>query len=153
MIHDAFAAERIERLSMPEPNTGCWLFIGSLGSNGYGKLKGVRARTTIMAHRYSWEAHNGPIPRGLFVLHRCDQPSCVNPDHLFLGTHVDNMTDMVKKGRQRQRPITPEKKAALLADCLVKSISVLVSEYSISNRTIRRYRKLAATPTPENPNG
>jgi hypothetical protein len=52
-----------------------------------------------MAHRASWEAYRGPIPKGMWVLHKCDTMPCVNPDHLFLGTHQDNMTDKTRKGR------------------------------------------------------
>ncbi len=82
---------------------GCWIWMGGLCHGGYGCMNiGSRtdgSRRTVNAHRVSWEVHYGPIPDGLFVLHRCDNKSCVNPSHLFLGTHSDNMADMVAKGR------------------------------------------------------
>lgn len=75
----------------------CILWTGSIGSNGYGKRQ-VHGRT-VGAHRAAWEEERGPIPDGLFVLHRCDNPPCCNVEHLFLGTHTDNMRDMARKGR------------------------------------------------------
>lgn len=81
----------------PEPNTGCWLWTGS-DDNGYGCL-GVNGRR-VRAHRYSWElAHGAPPPADMHVCHRCDQPACVNPDHLFLGDDSANMRDCGAKGR------------------------------------------------------
>lgn len=76
---------------------GCWEWTGSTSKKGYGKLNigGV----TKAAHRFSYEIANGPIPEKLFVLHRCDNPPCVRPDHLFTGTNEDNVKDMMKKGR------------------------------------------------------
>lgn len=76
----------------------CWLWTGTLKGNGYGYWRENDGR---YAHRKSWINTFGPIPEGMCVLHRCDTPLCVRPDHLFLGTHGDNMRDMVAKGRGR----------------------------------------------------
>ena len=82
----------------------CWLWVGAADRQGYGRIK---TSTTVLAHRKSWEIHNGPIPDGLLVCHKCDNPPCVRPDHLFLGTNDDNMADMVQKGRApRQSRLT-----------------------------------------------
>lgn len=77
----------------------CWLWTGGLSSNGYGKLSDDNGRT-VGAHRLSYEIARGPIPEGLFVLHKCDVRNCVRPSHLFLGTQKQNMEDKVFKGRE-----------------------------------------------------
>jgi len=79
---------------------GCWKWQGRKNTKGYGHLS-IRGRVkTIAAHRLSYQIHVGPVPDGMFILHKCDNPGCVNPAHLFLGTNADNMADMVSKGRQ-----------------------------------------------------
>jgi len=79
----------------------CWPWIGATVPGGYGILGGERGSPHVYAHRFSYQHHVGPIPDGMRVLHDCDNPPCVNPGHLFLGTHEDNMVDMERKGRAR----------------------------------------------------
>lgn len=77
-----------------------WIWTGNVGSHGYGQLaRGSRSEGLITAHRAAWEVTYGPIPDGLFILHRCDIRACCKPDHLFLGTAKTNSLDMVHKGR------------------------------------------------------
>jgi hypothetical protein len=89
--------QKIRDFSTPEPNTGCWLWERATSDKGYGSMRwDGRTRS---AHRMSHIAFIGSIPDGLHVCHRCDQPSCVNPVHLWLGTNDDNMADRDTKGR------------------------------------------------------
>jgi hypothetical protein len=80
---------------------GCWEWTAYCRPGGYGRLNIGRQSQSRDAHRISWELHFGPIPAGMSVLHRCDNPPCVRPDHLFLGTQTDNLADMTAKGRRR----------------------------------------------------
>lgn len=91
-----------------EKTATCWLWTGAK-YGGYGRLNpGKHSGVPLRAHRVSWELHYGPIPQGMVVCHRCDNPSCVRPDHLFLGSHEDNMLDAVRKGRTKKGRPAPE---------------------------------------------
>lgn len=97
--------------------TGCHNFLGVKGVRGYGYIKWQGKRW--FAHRLAWTLEKGAIPDGMHVLHKCDNPSCFNVEHLFIGTHQDNMTDKVNKGRVGTRPSGAEhsrKMAKLDAD-------------------------------------
>lgn len=90
-----------------EPNTGCWLWLGSLRS-GYGRVS--VQRRGYFAHRVSYEMHKGEIPSGAIVCHSCDTPICVNPDHLFCGTQRDNISDAIAKGRHTSQKPAAERR-------------------------------------------
>ena len=99
----------------------CWLWSGSKLPGGYGQMARQRGiRPHIRAHRLSWELANGDIPDGLFVCHHCDNPACVRPDHLFLGTNGDNMRDMVSKGRSTARERNPQAKLTMPGARLIR---------------------------------
>jgi hypothetical protein len=85
--------------TMPHMTTACWAWTATRIQGGYGRL-GLN-RKHHLAHRVAWEMANGSVPAGLDVLHRCDNPPCVNVEHLFLGTQADNTADMIAKGRER----------------------------------------------------
>lgn len=130
----------------PEPNCGCWLWTAGMDRHGYGKFTMAGQRTHIPAHRASWLLHNGEVPSGLFVLHRCDVRSCVNPDHLFLGTNDDNMADMVAKGRSpRSRgeknpraKLTEAQALALLRDR--RPVREVAAAFGVSRSTVGMIR-------------
>lgn len=94
---------KIEERSIPVPGPGCWLWLATIGKNGYGR-NSTGKRSYQEAHRASYEAFRGNIPAGMCVCHKCDTPTCVNPDHLFLGTHQQNMMDRARKVACGLRP-------------------------------------------------
>ena len=99
----------------------------------------------MKAHRASWIVHNGPIPARMHVLHRCDMPPCINPDHLFLGTQVDNNADRDRKGRGRvalgERQHLAKMNAAMVAEIRQSngvSLAKLAAKYGVNKTTIGR---------------
>lgn len=90
-----------------EKTNYCWLWKGYKMKSGHGQFQTLEK--VDFAYRYSWELHNNKkIPKGMCVLHKCDNGSCVNPEHLFIGTQADNIKDMLKKGRGKRRILTLE---------------------------------------------
>lgn len=85
----------------------CWIWNGQVNNHGYGWLRETRKSKKLFVHRLAWQFTYGCIPQGLCVLHSCDVPRCVNPQHLWLGSKADNTADMVAKGRARGGPIRP----------------------------------------------
>jgi len=111
--------ERFERHYIPEPNSGCWLWIGSLqGKSGYGQM-GMPGGRPIRAHRLAYQLFKGKIPKGLDVRHTCDLRCCVNPEHLLVGTRQQNMEDAVRRGRQARGFMLPHTK---LSDLQITNI-------------------------------
>jgi len=112
----------------------CIIFTGAKDKDGYGKIK--RGGKCLKAHRHAYSEINGPIPKDMIVCHSCDNPSCINPDHLFLGTHKNNSDDKISKGRDRYAIQTGQKNGnSKLTENDVSEIRRLISE-GITNKKI-----------------
>lgn len=131
-----------------EPDArGCWIWT-AWKARGYGRMQiGGRAGRPVRAHRVSWELNRGPIPDGMCVLHNCpdgDNPLCVNPAHLWLGTHADNMADMASKGRAARHlgedhvnaVLTDKDVVAIRSRWPAESQRALAREFGVSPRAI-----------------
>lgn len=139
-------AARLEAYSIPEPNSGCLLWMGAT-RGGYGRL-GIKGNIKRGAHVVAWELHHGrPVPPGMDVLHKCDNPGCIEPAHLKLGTHQDNMDDKVAKGRQARMvgsvhpsaKLNETKVRAILAD--PRLLRFVANDYGVSESAISLIRR------------
>lgn len=129
-------AERfLEKIEAGEPDL-CWPWRGRPDSDGYGRFQ--VGRTSRLAHRVAYELLVGPIPDGLLVRHTCDNPPCVNPRHLMLGTDLDNMRDMYARGRAPNRRGEAHPRAKLTPDAVrdirrsTEPVAVLAGRYGVS---------------------
>lgn len=137
--HNRPAGDPIKRFLgyFKEVDSGCWEWFGPISKAGYGDLNVKNYK--LKAHRFSYEYHKGLIHPNLFVCHKCDNPKCVNPNHLFLGTHDDNMKDMAKKerstvGRSWNGKLTLEKASAIKRD--LRPRKEVAAEYGVSLVTV-----------------
>ena len=112
--------ERFNLQHRVDTETGCWEWTGTKIHTGYGQLTDNYKKKS--AHRASYELHIGPIPDGLYVCHTCDNPGCVCPDHLFVGTNTDNLRDMAKKGRSTRGEKSATAKLCELDVWLIRNI-------------------------------
>lgn len=137
---------------VPNMTSPCWEWIGYIQKDGYGifNIHNVDGWKSSLAHRVAWEIFFGKIPTNLYVCHHCDNPSCVNPNHLFLGSQTDNMRDMVRKNRinDRRGELNPKSKLTNLDILKIRQLCgngktfVEVSKiYGVSDVTIGNIAK------------
>jgi hypothetical protein len=127
-----------------DQDTGCWLWVGTLDKDGYGQVDWAIIGKHL-AHRLSWKLFRGPLDDGEKVLHSCDVPRCVNPDHLFKGDHLINMEDMVDKGRQAKGEdhgsvkLTEAQAIAIINDS--RNHRWIAFDYGITRATVSRIKR------------
>lgn len=128
----------------PHMDSACWVWTGHVIADGYGHIK--RGKTMVLTHRLSWELTFGEIKDGLLVLHKCDNPACVNPSHLFLGTDADNAKDRDSKGRLGNRTGTANGNAKINEDIVIHirssdaSTRELAKTYNVSIPLVQKIR-------------
>lgn len=130
-----------------QKSNGCWSWTGKRRQDGYGEMQ--VGKRTVKAHRLSFELANGAIPTGSEICHTCDNPRCVNPAHLFVGTHTENMRDMANKGRHRPSGVRGERHgAAKLSQREVTAIRLdaraqvrIAADYGISQSLVSQIKR------------
>lgn len=141
-----------------EPDSGCWVWTGHLNNKGYGMIaRGIDSSGPILAHRLSYMIHIGKILPGECICHKCDNPKCVNPEHLWKGSQMDNVADMLDKGRYGSSPrkryrgeshvlskLTYEAVAEIRGTTIPQRI--LAKKYWVSQTSVCRVRKFISWP-------
>lgn len=150
---NASKEQQLERLKMLyEKNVirqeGCWDWKGYIARTGYAEIGRSKNFHEKNAHRISWMIHKGNIPEGMYICHKCDNPKCTNPDHLFIGTHQDNDKDRDEKGRNVKGE---DVESSILKDQDIKEIKTLLTQgkscleisrkYDVSHDAIKRINK------------
>jgi hypothetical protein len=133
--------ERLWAKSTGHSDDECWEYWGKDAQRaGHVRIR-KDDKQRMFVHRLAWEAHNAePVPAGLYVLHRCDNPKCFNPKHLFIGTLKDNMQDMHKKGRGRPpSKLTKEQRKEIARSSL--SSTILAEQYGVTSARIRQIKR------------
>lgn len=130
-------SERLWNSCIPEPNSGCWIWMLSLNHCGYGQVEFRKKKAK--AHRASWMANVGPIAAGVMVLHKCDNRACINPDHLFLGSAKDNTDDMVRKNRAPNRKLSVDAVREIRErKARGQTYASMANEFGVSDGTLRQ---------------
>lgn len=129
------------------PIAGCWLWMGQVRPNGYGYIVETnnQQQRKVSAHRLAYEMFVGEIPTGVIVCHRCDVRCCVNPDHLFAGSVLDNINDKLKKGRQPRgveintAKITPKQAVEIFES--TEETAALMARYGVGRCAVRYIKR------------
>lgn len=118
--------ERFKEKVLFRDEKQCWEWTANKNNKGYGMFRPGGTANKILAHRFSYEINVGPVPKGKVVCHKCDNPSCVNPNHLFVGTMKENLHDMIRKGRSYHPPMSGTKNGnAILKEKDISEIRAL----------------------------
>lgn len=149
--------------TQPHMDTPCWVWTGNMsrGSVTYGMVRDGGRR--MMAHRVSWAMVNGSVPDGLFVMHKCDHGPCVRPDHLDIGTNLDNIADKVRKGRQsrghfsyRSKLTEADARAVVAAIAAGETFTAIASRFGVTRTNVyniatgRSWRHITSAPDADN---
>jgi len=139
--------EKIFNRCSPEPNSGCWIWLGSTDTHGYAWMAVPGQRRSCGVHHIVCRELGREKPKGMCVLHHCDNPLCVNPDHLYIGTHADNARDRVRRKRDADRRGEKNGQAKLTAGQvrLIRSSTKrqvdIAAEFNISQNQISRIKR------------
>ena len=136
--------EQVQGIGWTAAAAGCWEWNGKRNKYGYGRFSAKRLGITeTMAHRVMYELYVGPIPDGLMIRHKCDNPPCVNPAHLLPGTNLDNVRDMMERGRCPLKVSMEQRRQIRLRWAAGETQQQIAADYGISQATVSRFCRSA----------